>query len=285
MITITFWGTRGSTPTPGPEMTRYGGNTACVEVRGSKGTHLVLDAGSGIRRLGALLPQSVRRVDLLLTHLHIDQIQGLAFFKPLYDPTMEIHLWGPATHTLSLRQGLMRSISPPLFPVYLGELPCHLFLHEVPHGPFDIGEFHIESAWVCHPGATVGYRITQADTVFAYLPDHEPALGCPAFPMVGEWTSGYALAYATDLLIHDAQYSAEQYERQIGWGHSSIHHALAFAALARVKHLVPFHHDPTRIDDAIDDLITAAVMAAEPTFAVTPASEGMTLTLGAHEAG
>src|SRR3954469_8651263 len=103
---VTFWGTRGSLATPGPETARYGGNTACAEVRGAGGTVLVLDAGTGIRRLGAALPRSLARVDILLTHLHMDHIQGLGFFAPLYNPAMEVHLWGPASPTLDLRERL-----------------------------------------------------------------------------------------------------------------------------------------------------------------------------------
>src|SRR5213593_2066954 len=143
MMHVTLWGTRGSVAAPGPETARYGGNTSCVEVRGTDGTILVLDAGTGIRRLGAALPRGLRRVDLLLTHLHMDHLQGLGFFAPLYNPAAEVHLWGPASATLDLRQRLTRYLSPPLFPVQLRELPCDLRLHEVTCGDFAVGEFQI----------------------------------------------------------------------------------------------------------------------------------------------
>src|SRR3970040_645081 len=126
---VTLWGTRGSLATPGPETARYGGNTSCVEVRGREGTVLVLDAGTGIRRLAAALPDSVRRVGLLLTPLHMDHIQGLGFFAPLYRPDIEVHIWGPASTTLSLQTRLTRDRSPPLFPARLRALPWQL--HEV----------------------------------------------------------------------------------------------------------------------------------------------------------
>jgi phosphoribosyl 1,2-cyclic phosphodiesterase len=106
MMTVTLWGTRGSLAAPGPETAHYGGNTFCVEVRGSDGTVLVLDAGTGIRRLGVSLPRSLSRVNLLLTHLHMDHLQGLGFFAPLYNPSTEVHIWGPASTTLSLRMRL-----------------------------------------------------------------------------------------------------------------------------------------------------------------------------------
>ncbi len=280
---VALWGTRGSLGSPGTETARYGGNTSCVEVRGTDGTALVLDAGTGIRRLGVALPRSLPRVDVLLTHLHMDHIQGLGFFAPLYNPESEVHIWGPASTTLHLRNRLMRYLSPPLFPVRLRELPCQLVLHEVPCGDFDIGEFHISSMLIGHPGPTVGYRIVAPQATLAYMPDHEPALGVPQFPLSRDWTSGYAVAADADLLIHDAQYSSEEYPSYIGWGHSSLVHALAFAALAEVKHFVPFHHDPAHTDEDLDQLIAEAMAEARPTFPVTPGIEGAVFDLGSGE--
>src|SRR5246127_4484540 len=138
----TLWGTRGSLATPGPDTARYGGNTSCVAVRGREGPIVVLDAGTGLRRMAATIDASVRRVDVMLTHLHMDHIQGLGFFAPLYDPDVETHLWGPASTTLDLRARLMRYLSPPLFPVHLRDLR-RLVLHDLPSGPFDVGEFRI----------------------------------------------------------------------------------------------------------------------------------------------
>ncbi|HEX8013474.1 MAG TPA: MBL fold metallo-hydrolase [Casimicrobiaceae bacterium] len=274
----TLWGTRGSLATPGPETARYGGNTSCVGVRGREGTLLVLDAGTGIRRLAAALDASVRRVDILLTHLHMDHIQGLGFFAPLYRPDVEVGIWGPASSRLSLRQRLMRYLSPPLFPVSLRELPCALTLHEVPCGEVDIGEFRVCSALVCHPGPTVGYRIADGDGhVLTYLPDHEPALGALTFPSLPrEWTSGGLLAAEADLLIHDSQYDTNEYVGHVGWGHSSLKQALDFATLSEVKHMVPFHHDPSHTDADLDRLIGEAVAEAKPAYRVTPGAEGLT---------
>ena len=276
---VTLWGTRGSLPSPGPETTRYGGNTSCVEVWGADSTLLVLDAGTGIRRLGMAVPRSLRRVDILLTHLHMDHVQGLAFFWPLRSPDVEAHIWGPASATLSLRARLTRYLSPPLFPVFLRDIPA-LFLHEVPRGDFEVGEFHISSELVCHPDSTVGYRIATSNAVLTYLPDHEPALGAVKFPLSGDWTSGYALAAGVDLLIHDAQYTTEEYADRIGFGHSSVLQAFAFAALAEVRHLVPFHHDPAHTDDDVDRLIGETMMSTKPRFAVTPGAEGVSFELG-----
>lgn len=278
---VSLWGTRGSLPTPGPETFRYGGNTSCVSVVGREGTVLVLDAGTGIRRMAASLDPSVRRLDILLTHLHMDHIQGLGFCAPLYRPDFEVHVWGPASVRLSLQARLMRYLSPPLFPVRLRELPCNLVLHEVPRGDVEIGEFHIASDFVCHPGPTVGYRIKDArGKVLAYLPDHEPALGPLRFPSLPRaWTSGGTLAADADLLIHDSQYCAHEYPQRVGWGHSSLRHMLDFGSLTEVKHLVPFHHDPDHADDDLDRMMGDAIDDAKPAYQVTPGREGTTFRL------
>ncbi|MGH2523636.1 MAG: MBL fold metallo-hydrolase [Anaerolineales bacterium] len=276
---VTLWGTRGSLAAPGPETARYGGNTACVEVVGREGAVLVLDAGTGIRRLSLSLSKSLRRVDILLTHLHMDHIQGLGFFGPLRNPQAEVHIWGPASTTLGLRSRLTRYLSPPLFPVHLRDLPCALFLHEVPCDDFQIGEFRIASCLVCHPDPTVGYRITSGGMALTYLPDHEPALGARKFPLSPDWTSGWALAKSAHLLIHDAQYTDAEYADRVGWGHSSFEHAFRFAVLAQVKSFVPFHHDPSHTDDDLDRLIAQAIATAKPSFTVMPGTEGATFNL------
>ena len=277
---VTLWGTRGSLASPGPETARYGGNTSCVEVRGKDGTVLILDAGTGLRGLGLSLPKSLRRVNLLLTHLHMDHIQGLGFFGPLRNPEMEVHLWGPASTTLDLRARLTRYLSPPLFPVHLRDLTSELFFHEVPQDDFDIGEFHISTALVCHPDPTVGYRIQSPNAILTYLPDHEPALGTKKFPLSPDWTSGYELAAGSDILIHDAQFTEDEYKTRVGWGHSSLEHAFEFAELARVRSFIPFHHDPSHTDDILDDIINKTIGLAQPDFAVMPGVEGATFESG-----
>lgn len=274
---VKIWGARGSLATPDPQMSRYGGNTACVEVRGAGGTVLVLDAGTGIRPLGNTLGQIRPRIDILLTHLHMDHIQGLGFFAPIFNPEMEIHIWGPASTTLNLLARITRYLSPPLFPIRINELPGAIILHEVPCAEFDIGEFHIQTMLVCHPGPTVGYRLSENyphGPTLTYLPDHEPALGVKKFPASPDWTSGYALAANADLLIHDTQYTHAQYAaNHIGWGHSSLTDAFKFGALAQVKQLVTFHYDPAHNDETVDQMIAAAMAAEKPDFQVTPGQE------------
>jgi phosphoribosyl 1,2-cyclic phosphodiesterase len=279
-VQVTLWGTRGSLATPDVEMARYGGNTSCVGVVGREGTMLVLDAGTGIRRLAPSIPASVRRVDILLTHLHMDHIQGLGFFAPLYNPDMEVHIWGPGSAVLRLKARLMRYLSPPLFPVNISELACKLVVHDIPSGDCEIGEFCVSTALVCHPGPTVGYRITARKSVLAYLPDHEPALAALRFPCLPrEWTSGATLAAGADLLIHDSQYSSAEYAGHCGWGHSSLDHALDFGTLAMVRELVPFHHDPAHTDVQIDRMTNEAIETAKPEYRVTPGREGTVFEL------
>ena len=282
---VKLWGTRGSLPDAGPETVRYGGNTACVEVRGADGTLLVLDAGTGIRRLGASLGPEVSRLDVLLTHLHMDHIQGLGFFNPLYQEDLEVHIWGPASTTLDLRDRLARYLSPPLFPVRLRDLPCRLTLHDVPRGSFEIGSLGITADLVCHPGPTNGYRITEDAISMGYVPDHEPALGVRQFPGDPDWTSGFELSSGVNLIIHDAQYSDAEYEEHVGWGHSSIRHALEFASATGVERLVTFHHDPAHDDSALDQLLEEGLKEFDPPFEIVPGTEGANFQLGPNGVG
>jgi phosphoribosyl 1,2-cyclic phosphodiesterase len=278
-VKVTLWGTRGSLAAPGPGTVRYGGNTSCVEVQGDDGTLVVLDAGTGIRRLGATIGPAAPRVDLLLTHLHMDHIQGLGFFEPLNRPGQDVHIWGPPSTTLDLRSRLARYLSPPLFPIRLHDLPCRPTFHDVPLGHFEIGSLQIAAALVVHPGPTVGYRITENGASLAYLPDHEPALGVDRFLGEPDWTSGFELAAEADLLIHDAQFTAAEYLTHVGWGHSALPHTIAFAIKAGVKQLVPFHHDPAHADQLLDRLFDEVRRTSELPFELTPGTEGASFQL------
>ena len=273
---VSLWGTRGSQASPGPDTIRYGGNTSCVGLQALPDARLVLDAGTGLRVAGTQLPPEVRRVDLMLTHLHLDHIQGLGFFQPLFRPGFEVHIWGPGSATAQLRERLTRYISPPLFPVRLTELPCDLHLHDLNHDTIDIPGFSVHNELVCHPGPTVGYRVEDDAGTLAYLPDHEPMLACSRFADSPEWCSGFEIASGVDLLIHDAQYTNVEYEARVGWGHSTLDHALAFARLTKVKWFMPFHHDPDHNDTMLDAFFDDH--ATEP-FTMLPAREGTTVDL------
>jgi len=276
---ITLWGTRGSLACSGPETEKYGGNTSCVEVLGKDGTLLIIDAGTGIRRLGIAVENKIKQVHILLSHLHLDHIQGLGFFAPLYDATVEVHVYGPAQTSHHLRKSLTKYLSPPLFPVLLSDLPCQLHLHAIGNGEFTIGQFNIMSQFVCHPGRTLGYRISTSTSSMAYLSDHEPALATSLTEDDTQWLSGYALAKKVDLLIHDAQYTLHEYEERIGWGHSTIKDAIEFARRAKVKTLVTFHHDPAHQDNALDMLLAEIIAQAQPAFKIYAGYEGKTFQL------
>lgn len=275
-----LWGTRGSLASGGPDTVRYGGDTAAVEVRGPEGEFIVLDAGSGIRPIGEQVPSGTERVEILLTHLHMDHIQGLGFFAPLFDPEVEVRIWGPGSTTLSLHERLTRYLSPPLFPVMLRDLP-NVTLHELhPPTSFTLGSLTVKANLITHPGPTLGYRIESSGGVLAYLPDHEPALGAREFPDQPEWVSGFDLAEGADVLIHDAQYTNQEYEGRLGWGHSTFNHALEFAVLTKVGQLVTFHHDPAHSDVLLDEIAERIRPTRDLPFEFTPGKAGLTIEIG-----
>jgi phosphoribosyl 1,2-cyclic phosphodiesterase len=244
-------------------MMRYGGNTSCVEVIGADGTVVMLDAGTGARNAASAVDPGVRRMDILLTHFHMDHLQGLGFFAPLFNPAMEVHIWGPPSTTMTLHRRLSRYLSPPLFPVCLRDFTCKLELHDAPRKRFQLGGLEVTSDLICHPGPTMGYRISDGASSIAYMPDHEVALASPCFPLEPVWTSGLGLCRDADLLMHDAQYNEAEYEERVGWGHSTPRHSAQLAAEAGVKRLVTIHHDPNHDDDTVDAMVAEASERAD----------------------
>jgi ribonuclease BN (tRNA processing enzyme) len=246
-----IWGARGSLPAPGLGTARHGGNTSCVEVELDDGTLLVLDAGTGIRGLGERLAvEGPREIHICLTHLHLDHLEGLPFFAPLWQDGAELHVWGPPSPITSLAHRVARYLSPPLFPRSLSDVRARLWFHDTPEGQWELGSGRCVSAAVVHPGPTVGYRVEENGRSMVYLPDHEPALAAELDGPT-EWLSGFDLAGGADVLLHDAQYFPEQYVDRIGWGHSTVEHAVAFARAAAVGRLVLFHHDPSHSEQEL----------------------------------
>lgn len=281
---VRIWGTRGSLPTPGAGMVRYGGNTSCVQVTLSDGTHLILDAGTGIRNLPADLGRSGEPVHILLTHLHLDHIQGLLFFAPLFQPGVEITLWGPAAPGVSLERRIGRYLSAPLTPVEIRELPCRLDFRNCPTTRWQIGPAQITADGVTHRGPTLGFRIEESGSSLCYLPDHEPAIIGDIDKLEDEWLSGAALARDVDLLLHDCQYTDAEYPSHAGWGHSSVTHALQFARRVAARKTLLFHHDPRHTDDELDAMLAEArthwMAGGGQEGAISMAAEGTRMTVG-----
>ena len=253
-VRVKLWGTRGSVPSPGPETLRYGGNTSCVQVTLSDGSMLALDAGTGIRSLGLALAEEPPRLHILLTHLHLDHIQGLVFFAPAFQPQTEIVIWGPASPEASLRDRIARYISAPLSPVEVRELPCDVSFRDCPESEWEIGP------------ATDPRRLGDPPRADARLPDHRWRARSPTSPttsrrsartsttLEADWISGYDLARDASLLIHDCQYSDAEYPDHVGWGHSALSHALAFARRVEAERTLLFHHDPLHSDEFLDGM-------------------------------
>lgn len=257
---VRIWGCRGSIAAPGADTAKYGGNTSCVEVRLSGGEVVILDAGTGLRALGAeLVTEGVRRIHLLITHLHVDHIEGLGVFGPIWSPETELHLWGPPSPVSSLEERIARYFSPPLFPVHLSEVPARITFHDTADTEWSIDAARFASHPILHPGPTVGYRIEDDGAVLTYLTDHEPGLGVDLEASRPEWISGFALAYRADLLIHDCQYTSEEYTRRVGWGHSSVEHVATFVGKTEARSLLMFHHDPMHTDAELESIREEAV--------------------------
>ena len=240
----TIWGCRGSLATPGEPTLRYGGNTTSVEVRTASGRIVVLDAGTGIRPLGlALADERPTRIDLILTHLHLDHVEGRGFFAPLFDPECAITIWGPHQEGSSLRDRVAAYLSPPLFPLPFDQFGSRIDFRELGAETWQLDGLNVTAAPVKHPGSTLGYRLEEQGRAFAFIPDNELGL---------EPESGLALAEGADLLFHDAQYTPDEYRARNGWGHTSIEDLPRFLATADAKRAVMFHHDPTHADAALE---------------------------------
>jgi phosphoribosyl 1,2-cyclic phosphodiesterase len=274
---VRFWGTRGSIPTPGPSTVRYGGNTACIEVRDSTGSLLVLDAGTGLRELGAALmngggPRPFS-VDLLLSHLHWDHIQGIPFFRPAYDSKSSLRIRGPK-QSRSMRELLGLGMDDPFFPVDLDDLPVQLEVDELEDGSDEqIGRFRVKATSIFHPSVALAYRLEADGRSLVYATDTEDQFSGRPNPVI-------PLAMNADTLIHDAQFLETDFKPT--WGHSTITAAIDVAVKAKVTRLVLYHHDPDRSDDALDKIgVLAQRQTAERAkgIEVVVAREGMELTV------
>lgn len=283
---VRFWGTRGSIPAPGPQTARYGGNTSCVELQIGEGTCIILDCGTGIRELGLKLLKAqtkYERIYLLIGHTHWDHIQGFPFFTPAFLPKSELNIFAPAGFQRSLEDSLSGQMQYSYFPVKLQDLSSRIHFTELEEGFFRLGDVLVETQYLNHTAPTIAYRISYGGATLAYVTDHEPFWNSTgtSFHHPGDQRHIEFLRGA-DLVIHDAQYSEDEYKTKHGWGHSTIDYATDVAVAAGVKKLALFHHDPTHNDDVIqkfEEYSKARAAAAGSPLEVFAAAEGLEIQL------
>jgi CheY-like chemotaxis protein/phosphoribosyl 1,2-cyclic phosphodiesterase len=254
-VRVRFWGTRGSLAKPGPATLRYGGNTSCVEIRAADGTLIVLDCGTGAHDLGRALLAEGRptRGHLLISHTHWDHIQGFPFFGPLFTAGHEWDVYAPQGLGQRLEATLGGQMEFQYFPVTLKQLGATVRYHDLAEGTFAVGGATVTARYLNHPGVAMGYRIESAGVAVVYATDHEPhSLHQPVHL---EDQRHIDFLAGADLVVHDAQYTLEEYPEKLTWGHSPAEWAVDFALTAGAKRLALFHHDPTRDDDAVDAVL------------------------------
>jgi len=301
---VTFWGVRGSIPCPGPTTVRYGGNTACLELRFDPDDRLVIiDAGSGIRELGESLlkrdlPRGPIRTRIFLSHTHWDHIMGFPFFTPIFIPGTEIEVYGPVSYEEdTLEEIVGGQLRYRYFPVRLEELQAKLEYFQLKEGQKDLGAgLTVTTKYLNHPILVLGYRFEYQGRVFCTAYDHESFRNVfdvqpdqpgydPEAVREGELAAKEEnekvarFFQGADLLVHDTQYTAKEYQKKKGWGHSTFEWAINAAHKAGVKHLVLFHHDPLRTDAELAALERAyrKAMEGKTSLRISVAREGTTL--------
>ena len=297
---VRFWGTRGSIATPGPGTLRFGGNTSCVEVTTSAGACFILDCGTGARALGAALmtrgPKPLTAT-ILLSHTHWDHIQGFPFFAPLFVPENRITVCGPEGSGRSLREVLSGQMEYTYFPVDIAQLPAAITFRELGEGTHEIGGARVVAEYLNHPAMTLGYRIEADGAAVVYSCDHEPFSEAlwhespspdRAESIAHEGDRRHArFLEGAGLVIHDAQYTPEEYPSRKNWGHSTYEYAVELAAAAGVRQLVLTHHDPTHDDAFVEEIEKRARECAKQLGGVVEvccAYEGLNLVVEPRDA-
>lgn len=271
---LRFWGTRGTMPTPAADRLRFGGNTSCLAVRLCEREHLVLDCGSGVKRLGDAVGRGrdgePNRFHIFFSHYHFDHIEGLPLFQPLYDPNSEIDFYGLRSCGSDVREILEGLVRPPYFPVGFADVPSKRRYHDLDGQPRRIGDLTVSSLPLNHPDGCLSFRIECGDRRIVYATDHEH----------GDAETDRALeafSHEADFLIYDATYMPHEYEElRKGWGHSTWFAAVQLAIKARVKTLVLFHHHPEHTDE---ELTKVLAVAREEFPSTEVAREGLELPL------
>jgi len=251
---IKCWGSRGSIAVSGRQYVRYGGDTTCIEIQAKTGEIIIIDAGTGIRRLGkSLLVRKESAYTILLTHAHWDHIQGFAFFKPLLHDNTRVVIQDRKIANLGTRDVLNQVLTPPFFPVQLGDMQADIKFDSSLNNSFKIGSLAIDTIPTSHSEGSLGYRFTEDGKRFVFLTDNELGFSHPQ----GQKKEDYIkFARNADLLFHDAEYTRDEYASKIGWGHSSIPDVLDFALKAGVQKLGLIHLNQDRSDDEMDAIVT-----------------------------
>ena len=284
---VRFWGTRGSIAAPGDRTARFGGNTSCTEVRAPDGTVIVLDCGTGARELGLHLTQTLRppiHLHLFIGHTHWDHIQGFPFFVPAFIPGVELNVYAPLGFQQSLEEAMAGQMEYSYFPVKLRDLRSRIHYTELEEGFFRVGDVLVETQYLNHTAPTIAYRMTSGGATVAYVTDHEPFWKPTEDGVLHHPGDQRHVAFmkGADLVIHDAQYTEEEYRQRVGWGHSTVDYAVDVAMAAGVKRVALFHHDPTHDDPAMERLEASAkarVQAAGSRMEVFAAREGLELNI------
>lgn len=252
-MNIRFWGTRGSIPAPGPENARYGGNTTCVEIRGSDGTIFVIDAGTGIRKLGISLlkEQQSKEINMFFTHSHWDHIQGFPFFVPAFSPKYRVKIIGCNTSYNKVKSILANQMEWAYFPVSFDSLKADISYEAVDKHGVKIGSLKIEFIEANHPGGCHGIKCRENGKTFVFLTDNE----LRSEEYISPFESFVSACKGVDLLVHDAMFTAKEMPQHRGWGHSSIEETMELAGKAEVIKLGFFHHDPERTDEQMDLIV------------------------------
>jgi phosphoribosyl 1,2-cyclic phosphodiesterase len=299
---IKFWGTRGSIAAPGPDTIKYGGNTACVEVSDDK-TLAILDAGTGIRRLGEDILRRLgpdKRVEghLFISHFHFDHIVGFPFFRPLYMKGNHFTVYGCEGTGRRLESIFVGQMSPEYFPVTLAEMPAALSFVQLTTRPIRLNDWTVTPAYVNHPGLALAYKIDTGKSKLVYMTDNEPFryllrqqarrqdvfddLDRGEVELEREDLMLVDFLEGADVLIHDGQYTQREYREKAGWGHSFFEHALEMAYRGKVKRLLFFHHDPERTDADLDQQVERArahAVSRGASLEVGAAAEGLEIYL------